>query len=177
MPTSILVPPFAIVSDIPPVNPITNKTLWWEPTTGMQWFWDGTYWLSTSIYHAPAPDINVNTSPFTFSGLGKAIAYNLFLLQWICSIRLSGIAPDVTNYHLLLLQRVTGSTGARTTVASISTNGLSSPGQHSVVQNLLQHLNLITSDIVRFDWGVTPVGTIPAIVQNHVVLSYRYARR
>ncbi len=104
-----------IVSTTPPNNPVINQTLWWNPDEQMQWFWNGTYWLSTILYSHNSPLLTLNSTstsqvPFQFAG-----NYNLFLERFRVAGRLdaeispgsSGIDSNI-NYWSFNLRSIIG---------------------------------------------------------------------
>ena len=84
---------------------------WYKKDDGTEWFWNGTYWLSSMIYRLGSPvgagnqGVTVNTGSYlTRSYLDMPatveISYSnpIFFTEWVIELRTLSLIHDSTNY-------------------------------------------------------------------------------
>lgn len=117
--------------DVPAVT-----AFWGTPSTddrcyrtdrGIEYFYDGTRWLSTTVYEVPLPHspdtvipITGNTTGALVAGIPWATAYDLWLLS-LQTTFIVNTTNNATNYWTMVVQKMAG--GIATTAGQFDTSG------------------------------------------------------
>jgi hypothetical protein len=185
-------------STTPSINPIRGY-FWSEIDSNgdlvQDWFWNGTYWLSTFPYFHPISASSVASATFVPSSFNFANNYNLFLERCRIIGRIEGaVSPggatdSATNYYDFIPRLVVGGTSA--TIVNAPTISLqnrtytqfSSIFLTSAVINT--HIPVgatgvepdATTTIARgFGFTINKTNTPPNITQFVATLNCRFAR-
>jgi hypothetical protein len=85
--------------------------LWYETDTNHWWFWNGTYWLSTALYHnMPFQVANLNsagTSGYCVIEPDSGVQYDIYIVDLVASTFVL-TTNDGTRYYAFKVQGVIG---------------------------------------------------------------------
>lgn len=163
----------------PPSNPGIGD-LWWEASAEVQWFWNGSYWLSEQLFKFESDEMLFNpasSSPNTFAAfmpeLNQANRYNLFLVDFSYSMTFTD-ADTSSNYWSVRLRRA-NEDAARSTITTLS--GESNATGKLVIRKsrLNTLLDLAVNDVKFLDFATIKTGT-PGNAEGLAALTYRWVR-
>lgn len=165
-----------IVSTTPPPNPIPNVTRWWNPNGQMEWFWNGTYWLSSATQYLRFGSHGNSVTTSKYEPLETEFSqYNIYCLSWNVAARID-TTNNATNYwHFEIYRR--SSTLTVTLISSVNTSSWS-PGAIVVQKNPINmHLNIIGGLDAKTFWVyMQKIGTPGIVDPLTVALAYKLAR-
>lgn len=110
---------------------------WYNISTGVEGFWNGTYWLSLSVYYEVA-----SATPGTYSNFSVTLARTPIFISnsnigiFVRSFNISGrttMVNDSSNYHQISL--FTHNSGGQTLLGSLNTIGLTDYFSVSLIVN------------------------------------------
>lgn len=167
-----------------PTSPITGDT--WDELASdgswvLEWFWNGTYWLSRQIFTLTGASLGATGGDFvsanSSTGMGSpAISpkpYNLFLLNFTASVFVNGTNTTANFWTVTLARR--SSVNVATTISSFTTQA-DAPSVRTTKNIALNlHLDLTALDIRMFRTEYATTGT-PGTLQVMSHLTYRWAR-
>ncbi|PIG90824.1 hypothetical protein [Gloeocapsopsis sp. IPPAS B-1203] len=176
-----------------PINPVRGA-IWKERDSNndliQEWFWNGTYWLSTKVYLA-------ESSSFTSSAASTQLPLfcdfnnDIFIESVFVSGRNAGAgtSPSITNYRTFIFY-IINNNGTTPEVTRVDSRNNSSVQTHSTVGLAKKNVNYYISR--PFDYAaysaitplsvglvvtVTTAGTPPAMNYMTFSANYRIARR
>lgn len=165
-----------VQSETPPGNPGLGQ-YWIEITAGglfvAEWFWNGTYWLSKTIYTS-AQGLTTTSATGSLASVGfESFNHNLFLVS--CTFKTKvGTLNNTTNYWTGELTRFfTGDVAIPNT--QVSTGNLATDAEGKFVITLNSHLNLATTAITFLRARFTKIGS-PGTLSLALSVAYRLAR-
>jgi hypothetical protein len=166
-------------SSTPPVNPI--RGYFWTEIDGngdlvQEWFWNGTYWLSSQTHFFEISDTSVGTNTVNFYFAPPRVGeYNLFLLNYFCSYRFTGTSD--ANNKINLTFRRNNFSNTNTVISIFDSTGFGDvPNTNYRKVNVLNlHQDPNALEIAQYIFTRQISGTIsPTVVSQKV--SYRLAR-
>jgi hypothetical protein len=167
-----------IVSGTAPSSPAVGQR-WLDTGDRLTWFWDGTYWLSESIYthsvSAYAATMSATTFPHAFA---PHPSYNLFFLRiYAAGIFQSG-TYNASNFWDCRLFRdgPAGVQGNETTLFTVQTT-LASVSFAVFSAALNFHRDVAALGITTYRVGFQRTGTPPDVNSASAKFEYRLAKR
>lgn len=163
-------------STTPPTNPIRGY-FWSEIDSNgdlvQDWFWNGTYWLSTGIFNTGATSAGglISGSGETRCPLSIGDNYNLFLIRAFYGFRVFTTNNAVDFWGLDF--RRADSAGNRTAFALLSTATYAADTYYLIT--VLINTHVVSSNVKQIRAGFTKNGAAGSIDIAYN-LDYRYAR-
>lgn len=146
--------------------------LWYETDSNIWWFWNGTYWLSCELHQIAT---SANGSAFTNLFYPTEIAqtqHDIYLVD-LCSSLAVFTTNDGSNYHNLVLDRVTSGNGE--TQIAAHTTAASGVGTFVPIKTAVNtHLDLSVLDAKNLKLALEATGA-PGAPYGGVVITYRWA--
>jgi hypothetical protein len=153
-----------------PASPSTND-LYFRTDRGILYFYDGTRWLSLTLYQRPMPpSITGAISTNTTAERGPSISdfASIYVVEWHALATVNS-TNNASNYWTYTLRRVTAA-GVGNTLATVNTSA-DSAGQFTA--HAATGINtVVTSSDPMFDTQTTKTGS-PGTTQVWSVVFYR----
>ena len=150
--------------------------LWYETDTNMLWFWNGTYWLSKTLYTANGfvsaitAGANLTMIP---TEIDEAFQHDIFVVD-LCTGTFVATTNTGANYWTITLARISSAAAATT----ISTHGTSADAADTWVirktaADAFIDLSAVDAKVLRVQ--ATIGAGAPGALTGNVTLTYRLA--
>jgi len=137
---------------------------WWKTDTGEEWFWNGTYWVSTWINHTGGKRASGSAAPNYTDGTEWAYPQGNKVLVRTASYSLTlPSAGDESNYYYYSLRGANAATGVATIYDS--TTKMFANGRNSIVNeaiNTVVNAEYSGSTLIGLVYFFNAVGSPPA---------------
>lgn len=150
---------------------------WIESGSDVEWFWNGSYWLSTQLfqYIVSWDDVSIGdiAIPRDYPAeISASVQYDLFLLDFSGLIFFTD-ADTNSNYWDLQLRREDAS-GSASVIATLSGQGAASGNNVLKKTALDTHLDLSSIDVKKLVFVSIKTGS-PSNLFAGAVVTYRWA--
>lgn len=170
-----------IATASPPSNPAIG-TVWFESSSNVLWFWNGTYWLSVQIFTMDFPvgdeatlttDVSIGKLPNEWRG---GTVFDIYLLDFSAVIWHTGYTSGVDYWKIALKYRTFDV--AETTVSVINDDGTEYTNDKMVMfkNTINTHYDLSSTDISVWRMDADKVGSPNGLAAVGAKVSYRLAR-
>lgn len=169
-------------ADAAPSAPVADD-LWYETDTNIQWYWSGTYWLSTQVFTSPAADwvgvLEPTSSSTAAFSIHNISAFDVYLTSMSMNVY-HDVAQDNSNYWTIGVYR-RNSAGSNALIAAAGDTKLSTTinyAKYDITLNTFVQCNAVApNDISRLFVEIDETGTAGNWLYNATLISYRLAHR
>lgn len=131
--------------------------VWLDSNDHTRWFWNGSYWLSATIYSFNAIAFFTTGTTTGFLATG---GFNIFLLSIEMAVIFVASAHDAVNNYTLRLRRLASNSAASSVEASLSSSALATPSTRPTYRaNLNLHRDMVALSAAGFDFELVKNGT------------------
>jgi hypothetical protein len=150
---------------------------WYNNSTGIEGFWNGTYWLGSDLLFASNAGVGGNYGNFGIALFGlsmplSTLSLGIFIGEFTISGRLAG-TNDAANYHSVVANSHNG--GGQSAIATLTTIGFTLIFKNSASINTAYLFPANGTSIAIFNFYATQtvVGAPSNVTNPASMISYR----